>query len=771
MELRSRIAGSVLFFTSAFVLIAGDDPSPPGTESQSNVLCASADSPFVDDVWAKVGERICLDCHREEGEAGDSRFVLRDATRERGNLLHNLDSFRQMGGEQEEGTSLLLLKPLGGLDHGGGEVISENSTEYRILEQFVSRLTATPDAEISPAELVELESSDFFEGVECSTPERLLRRVSLSLVARLPTELELSAVREHGLAAFDGILDQMFTEDAFYFRLKEGFNDIFLTLGYDGGGEEVLSYHHFEKTRLWYQDFPLNVAEEEQERAHWHLADVYRDSMRREPMELIEYIVRNDRPFTEIVTADYIMVSPYTARGYGIFEKMQDQFTDANNPFEYHPARLEALVGRDGKMQESATGYYPHAGLLSMFHYLRRYPTTETNRNRLRARMYYQHFLGIDVMALAPRVSDAAAISTQFEIPTMQAAECVVCHRSVDPVAGLFQDFNEEGHLGPKPDGWYTDMFVSGFEGEDLPSEDRWRALQWLGERTAVDPRFATAMVEHVYYILLGRRILQPPEDIEDPHFASHRLAYVEQRRLIAEAADEFVANGFNLKTAFKSLILSDFYQVDGLQTAVTDPCRLAELDDVGLVRLLTPEQLERKIEALFGERWGRLDDQETRLAILYGGIDSQSVTERNLDPSGAMGAIQRIMANEVACENVTRDFQRDPSQRRLFPGIEPEVVPNDDPESERIIREAIIHLHQHILGRTHTVDDPEVERTYQLFTGIISDAREMEGVDSYGSYFCERIDEQRLEDSQYTLRAWRGVVTYLLRQHDFLYE
>jgi hypothetical protein len=28
--------------------------------------------------------------------------------------------------------------------------------------------------------------------------------------------------------------------------------------------------------------------------------------------------VREDRPFTEIVTADYIMESPYTARGYGI---------------------------------------------------------------------------------------------------------------------------------------------------------------------------------------------------------------------------------------------------------------------------------------------------------------------------------------------------------------------------------------------------------------------------------------------------------------------
>ena len=26
-------------------------------------------------------------------------------------------------------------------------------------------------------------------------------------------------------------------------------------------------------------------------------------------------------------------------------------------------------------------------------------------------------------------------------------------------------------------------------------------------------------------------------------------------------------------------------------------------------------------------------------------------------------------------------------------------------------------------------------------------------------------------KDPDYTIRAWRGVVTYLLRQHEFLYE
>ena len=48
-------------------------------------------------------------------------------------------------------------------------------------------------------------------------------------------------------------------EDAFYDRLREGFNDIFLTLGIDGNADQtVLSYEHFEKTRLWYQKHDLS---------------------------------------------------------------------------------------------------------------------------------------------------------------------------------------------------------------------------------------------------------------------------------------------------------------------------------------------------------------------------------------------------------------------------------------------------------------------------------------------------------------------------------
>ena len=98
---------------------------------------------------------------------------------------------------------------------------------------------------------------------------------------------------------------------------------------------------------------------------------------------------------------------------------------------------------------------------------------------------------------------------------------------------------------------------------------------------------------------------------------------------------------------------------------------------------------------------------------MLYGGIDSKEVTERATDPSGAMGAIQRILANDVACKQTALDFSRPPAERRLFPGYRAGRVPGASPEADAKIRKAIVHLHQRVLGRYDAPDSPEVDRTY----------------------------------------------------------
>jgi hypothetical protein len=759
--------------------------------------CGAVDTSFLNEVWTKVGAQSCLKCHKAGGDAEDSKFILQDPSRDASaerhiSTQHNWAAFQRMAlvREDEDGNesrskseskstsknseSRLLLKAMGKLEHGGKDVLKPGTPRYVVLERFVrsAELAKQGKPVLSPVASAEDEAA-FFEGIEMLDNRRLLRRLTLSLAARLPTAQEMATIKKDGLKALDPILDAVMKEEAFYDRLAEAFNDIFLVRGYDNGAESALSYENFSTTRHWTQKHDLTQYGDEkaQTKARYKLADDYREALLREPLELVKYIVRHDHPFTEIVTADYIMMSPYTSRGYGMYEELKAKFKDTEDPYEYIPVRLHSLKNRTGRdHQQSETGYYPHAGMLSIFQYLRRYPTTETNRNRLRARMYYEHFLGIDVLELAARVADAAAVTAKYEIPTMQASECVVCHKTIDPVAGLFQDYYSlEGVFGPRKDGWFKDIFPAGFEGEDMPADQRWRSLQWLAEHTVKDPRFATTMVEHVYRTLTGRKVLLPPKALDDPLFDAKLRAYHAQRREVERIATVLKKADFNLKAAFKAWAASPFYRADGVKVAAMQPRREAELADIGLARVLTPEQVERKIAAIFGKLWGRLQDKQ--YSILYGGIDSKEVTERATDPSGAMGAIQRTMANDIACKNVALDFSKSAEQRRLFPRMEPDVLPGESAERDKQIREAIVYLHEVVLGRYDPIDSAEVTRSFELFSGIISDAQARKGLEPLENYSCRAEGEARFKDPLYTVRAWRGVVTYLLRQSDFLYE
>ncbi|WP_243657340.1 DUF1592 domain-containing protein [Chthoniobacter flavus] len=768
--------------SSGSVSAEESDVHKTGSEAAlySGAACIAPDNYFLDEVWTKVAAQACLKCHKVGGDAEDTKLVLEDPTREKtpGEATkHNRAAFADVARLREKNESRLLLKATGGLDHEGKQVIKADSTAYRILAEWVRQVNDPHGGKSGMKIAVSAQDTrSFFDGVAMLDNRKLMRRITLSLAGRLPSEDELAAAQKDGVKAVGPILDKLMKEDAFYDRLAEAFNDIFLTRGYDGVPETALSYDNFEKTRNWCQKYDLKIEDKAaQQKARYKLTDDYREAMLREPTELIKYIVRNERPFTEIVTADYIMVSPYTARGYGVYDEMREKFHNPEDPFEYLPVRLSALKHRNGKVQESATSFYPHAGLLTTFQYLRRYPTTETNRNRLRARMYFQFFLGIDVLELAPRVSDAAAITAKFKVPTMEASECVICHKTIDPIAGLFQDYYDlpDALFGPRKDGWFKDMFVPGFEGENLPPQDRWRALQWLGERTAKDPRFATTMVEHVYFILTGRKTLLQPKSLDDPLYDAKQRAYRAQRAEVERIASVLVKNGFNLKVVFKEWVASPFYRADTRSPIANSPNaeqRQAEMADLGIARMLSPEQLERKITAVFGKPWNRLRDKQ--IAMLYGGIDSKEVTERAVDPSGAMGALQRIMSNDVACKEVSSDFALEPTQRRLFPGIKPDVLPGVSTENDQRIRAAIVHLHQLLLGQYDIKEnDPEVDRTFQLFAGILEDAHARKGIEPQETYNCRGDNEKRLPDPDYTVRAWRGVVTYLLRQEAFLYE
>ena len=117
------------------------------------------------------------------------------------------------------------------------------------------------------------------------------------------------------------------------------------------------------------------------------------------------------------------------------------------------------------------------------------------------------------------------------------------------------------------------------------------------------------------------------------------------------------------------------------------DPVRAAALRDAGVARLLTPEELAAKTEALTGYVWGRrmqkpfgLGETRSKLhdpqgfsgyQLLYGGIDSDGIIERTGDMTPLMAAVAQSHAAEVSCPIVRREFYYWPEEKRLlFDGI-----------------------------------------------------------------------------------------------------
>lgn len=719
--------------------------------------CMPLERYFVREVYARVVQPQCQSCHNPLGPAAGTEFELVSPDGYGDHVERNLAMLRSIATQriqEHDYASKLLLKPTNVIAHGGGPLIAEGSESYAILEEFVRRVE---EEDACPQEL----PPDLFDGVEMMEDQDLLRSAALSLAGRLPTDEERQRLAD-GDATLDELFDGMMAEEAFLDILEEGMNDIFLLSGSDmvEGDLDPNDY----PDRVWFNQFrDTDDAKFRRYRNHTRIG------LRRQPYELMRYIVREGRPFSEILTADFTMVNYASAMSYGVEDQVNFEGED---PYAFAPVQLPAL----GEM-ETLGEAYPHAGIVTSHAYLKYYPTTETNRNRHRASVFFSQFLDTNVLELAPRGGgDSSAVADVFN-PVRDAAECNVCHYMLDPVAGAFQNHDARGRYNPRDEGWYSDTFSPGFNDDLLPNRDAERAIQWLAEASAEDDRFARAIVGHVYEILMGRRPLEMPKDAERAGYAGALAAYEMQREWLKGIEQDFVASNHDIRVVFKAILTSPFYRavnVDANAVAGDDE-RAAQIEEIGLARVLTPERLHRKIVATFGAAW-RYDDKPAltdaqRFRFLYGGIDSINVTERLDDFNSVMAAVAMLMANDVPCRLGVRDFTLAPDERRLFPHVELTDVPGQV-DAEANIRANIQHLYDHLLGERVAVDAPEVDIAYGLFRDIQADGAR--GLDA-GEYDLEldaacRADGLR-EDPDYTARAWMAVLTYMLSDYRFLHE
>ena len=757
-----------------------DDPEPPKPD------CISSESYFTREVWIPTLSKTCLGCHAPGGvaEAADARLVL--LPQQYPNFLDiNFETVRTLVQDHADGAGNLLQKPLGAIPHVGGMQMADDDPRYQALTNMVDLLQGgIPECEVSATD-------NHLDDVVLLDALGTYRKASMQLAGRMPTPAEIDTILEDGDSALPGLVDALLEEDAFYDRLKEMMNDILLVRKY-------LEFPSSSITRLGVKDYPFTYFACPDPECYWTQAKADRAkigaAIANEALDLIGYIVKNDRPFSEILTAPYTVVNPYSAKVY----RTGTQFDDATDEREFHEATVQVYrtcyTGTQEPCYPDNLMQMPHSGILTTPMFLNRHMTTPTNRNRGRIRLLLDTFLATDIMEFSDRPIDPLQAGA-YENPVMEDPGCVVCHRVIDPMAGAFmrwQEFDQQGEYYPDQR-WYTDVFAPGYGDEVMPVEEYPNATRWMAERIVADPRFPTAISRLMFKAITGQTALRFPGDAEAGDFEQSLVAWETQNGVIRELTQSFEANGMQLKPLIREVVLSPYFRA---QNTASEPSeqRAAELGNVGTARLIIPEVLGRKIEAVTGLPWpgyGGGSKISNEYNLLYGGIDSIQVTERLTSPNAVMTGLIWRMANDMSCELVSREFLLDPERRRLVPHVALDTIPVDAsgdpiPEAEALIKQNIQHMHAHVLGEALTTPDhPEVLRTYQLFLETLLAGRQAiaDGSESPTLHWrCQATrdpdtgdtlpwDQRVSEDPDYTVRAWMAVTAYLLSDYRFIFE
>jgi hypothetical protein len=744
-------------------------------------VCLSNTRYFETKVWGSFMSTSCGRCHLPGGVAAEqnARLLLQPASYP-GFLQTNLATLNELAKDDYNGQPKLLLKPLGQLQHGGGQVLQEDSPEYKALSELVTRLKNGDPCGAEAGEAAQL------AGITTLDHVATFRKATIDLGGRLPTADEEAALTKATDAAsidkaLDAALDGLLKEKVFLDRIREIYNDVLLTdlfLTYDGRAIDSISSGQYTGLNPFRDNSTDQYKSPDRSKVNRALA--------REPLNLITYVVQNERPFTEILTASYAIVNPYSAIAYSVTDQVS--FADPTDEGELHEAQVT--------LSDGVT--VPHAGVLSTAAFLNRWKTTPTNRNRARARRSFLFFLATDVLKIAERPVDASAVTAE-ENPTRNSAQCTVCHKVIDPLAGSFRGYKEDGNyedFSPERT-WHDDMVPPGFGTTKMPPDSYGKGLPWLAQQMVEDPRFIIGSIYTIYTGLTGHKPLAYPTDQKAADYAGKLAAWEAQDDFFRQTGTLFQSSKFNIKVVVKAILKSSYYRATGLEGDVKD---LAAYTDMGTGRFLTPEMLDRKIRAVMGSPWHR-DNQISWLTnnykLLYGGIDSDNSPTRLTDPNGISSSVAWRMANEVACQVTAWDFRQDKGARVLFPLVEPTQPPesggNEVPASVTSIKANLVYLHKRLLGETLTTDDPEITRSYQVF---LETWREISALDKAGLKAVQdnngscagRVDPNSTDGKEApgipdwgddplwnasfaTTRAWMAVTTYLLMDWKFLYH
>ncbi len=493
-----------------------------------------------------------------------------------------------------------------------------------------------------------------------SDTDRLLR-IAMTLKGTRPSLAEFEAV-EADSSALDWIVDEYLDSDAFGATLRDIENE-----------------SHLVRTEF-VADSTLDGAPELGAIA---LADIRTE----EPLRLVEYVVMNDLPYTEILTMSGTVGTVYQPLlGAGI----GDGF-DPSGP-EWQP--LPHIDGRGV------------AGILSTDGWHARWAANPANAQRLRAShatdaLICADYLTGDVQLGSVDLTSEDAVSEAI----LSAPACVSCHQTMDPIANTMFGFAGR----PESNRDYPTVMFDPREVDDGPPTTG-RSTGYYGRGGDNLSDIAILMAEDSRFSSCAARrylayITQMPRD--DVPFDQ-----------VLSAQQVLVDSNMSIKAMVKHIVLSDVFAV----SHVTDTDAAEQV--AGILRT-RPRQLDRLFNDLTGFTWlgtGGRGSQETYVVptnasrgfqVHGGGIEvftKQTATHLN---SASGVAFLRAFAAEVASDVVVNDFAQPVSNRRLLTRVELDTTDTD------LLRAQFVDLHLRIYGERVEADSTDVDDTVALFQDL----------------------------------------------------